>query len=106
MADLPVPFGSNLHSSRAVTRAARAQDLVTEEIYKKQLQAEFEKECDAIDSRAAGEASLEALRVEFEVDDWGAQHASTAVRKELLAAKLAQLSEINTRRIGRQFGDR
>lgn len=62
-------------------------------------------ELDAMQSRAIGEASAVALRVEFAFYDAFREHAgSSAVKQELLARRLADLSTLNSHHLHNRFG--
>lgn len=103
MSDLPVPWGGG--SSLPVAKAARAKERTELAIYDHQLQADYLRECDLIDTAATFEVTKSALESEMRLLDEGiALAGDSEAKRQLLAEKIDLLSRANTARISRTFG--
>ena len=104
MSNLPIPWEGG-RPSRQLAQATRAQEQTELEIFRHGLAARFHAECDRQDSQALSDVMTTALDEELGLLRYGLDKAAgSAAAAELVSRKVAQFSEINSRRIGRRFG--
>jgi hypothetical protein len=104
MPDLPVPWEGGL-SDRQIVRAARATEKTELAIYSHQLEMDYLRECDQIDSAAIADVAKAALVEEMRVLDEGLALAGDSAAKRLLVSRMLEIqSRIDTARISRTFG--
>lgn len=104
MPDLPVPWESGL-TDRQIVRAARALEKTTEAVYSHQLEMDYLRMCDQIDSATIAEVAKAALEEEMRVLDEGLALAGDSAAKRLLVSRMLEIqSRIDTARISRTFG--
>lgn len=103
MTDLPIPWDGQ--PSRQLTQATRAQEQAELEIFWHTLTARFQAECDRADSEALSDVLTTALDEELGLLRYGLDKAAgSAAAAELVSRKVAEFSELNSRRINRRFG--
>jgi hypothetical protein len=89
-----------------VTRAARATEKTELAIYSHQLEMEYLRQCDAIDSAAIADVSKTALTEEMRVLDEGLALAGDSLAKRELVSRMVTIqSKIDSARIARRFGE-
>ena len=103
--NLPDQIRSTTNSSVVPSRVERAARRAEIDISRAAVSMWRDVELDALESRAIGEASAIALRVEFGFYDTFMREAgNSAVKMELLARKLDALARTNADHTQRRFG--
>lgn len=104
MSDLPALWES-VRPSRQLAQATRAQEQTELAIFRSQLSARFQSECDRADSEALSDVMTTALDEELGLLRYGLDKANgSAAAAELVSRKVSELSSLNSRRIARRFG--
>lgn len=86
-------------------QAIRGQRRTELAVFEHGLAVAAQAECDIQDSMATESAARAALNAEIDLLDWGIYRAQGSPAKiELVARKVQMLSQLNDRRISRNFG--
>ncbi len=102
---LPARRDDDRARDRQLSRAAAASDRTELAIYEHHLSARYKAECQRIDTEALTDVVRGALQEEVAVLDWGLELANGSPAKaQMVAEKVAMLSQINSDRIAKRFG--
>jgi hypothetical protein len=102
--NLPILYSEDELPARQLGRAVRWQRSSQLSIYRHGLRAREAAERAILDSQAVGDVVKASLESELSLLDWGMSEAEGSPAKvELVARRIAQFSDFNTRRIDR-FG--
>jgi hypothetical protein len=95
------PYDSGLS---AWSPDSRAQRRVERGLFRHQLSARARAEIDRMDGEAVADAIRESLDNELDLLEWGIHRADgSAAKTELVARKVSMLSQLNDRRLTRNF---
>lgn len=102
---LPVHRGNDRGHDRRLAQAVNESARTELAIYQHHLNARYKAECQRIDTEALTDVVRCALDEEIGVLDWGLEKANGSPAKtQMVAEKVALLSQINSERIARRFG--
>jgi hypothetical protein len=105
MSNLPARLTGADRPSRTLARATRATEQTELAIYKHHLAASYQAACDQIDSKAIADVAECALLEEMRVLDSALSRAGNSPAKRELVSRMVDLqSDIDLRRIRRNFG--
>jgi hypothetical protein len=104
--NLPARLTETFQPSRRLSQAGHAVETTENEILRHDLETTVKEAMEAADVQAVADATRSALEHELELLYFGLEKANkSAAGKELVATRVAMLSDLNSRRLLRRFSE-